>query len=322
MLQWDKGVDDVRKKTHEEFVKEMKVVHGDEYTVTGTYRNVRTKISVKHELCGNVFEATPKNLTVNKSGCPVCSFKRAGEKLSKSPEEFAKEFDGLHNGEFELLTDYVRSSKKVLVRHNSGACDYHEFEATPNNLISKKSGCPKCANNIKRDTNQFQHEVFKAVGDEYKVIGNYTSGHEKISMIHVICGHTYEVTPNKFLVQGRRCPNCKESKGERAIKDFLDSYGYRYKREVKLEGCEHVNPLRFDFAVYTGDKIMCLIEFDGEQHFMEKAVFGGLEGFELCKVRDRIKTTYCAMNQIQLIRIPYHQMDNIENILIGNIPQN
>lgn len=310
----------MRKKTHEEFLKEMKIVHGEEYTVVGVYQNVRTKISVKHESCGHVFEATPKNLTTNKSGCPRCSLKRAGEKISKSPEEFAKEFADIHKGEFELLTEYVRSSKKVLVRHNSSACNHHEFEATPNNLIFKKSGCPKCANNIKRDTIQFQHEVFEMVGDEYKVIGNYVNGHEKIEMKHNTCGHSYGVTPNKFLIQGRRCPNCKESKGERAIKDFLDASEYQYKREVKLNGCEHVNPLRFDFAIYSGETIACLIEFDGEQHFMEKAVFGGREGFELCKVRDEIKTTYCEDNQIPLIRIPYHQMDDIENILMNSLP--
>lgn len=311
----------MRKKTHQDFVKEMNVVHGKEYTVTGVYQNARTKVSIRHELCGHIFVATPKNLIGNKSGCPICSFKRAGEKISKSPENFAEEFKRLHKDEFELLTEYVRSSKKVQVRHNFSGCDYYEFEATPNNLISKKSGCPKCANNIKRDTIQFQQAVFQAVGDEYKTIGNYISGHEKVRMEHTVCGHAYEVTPNKFLVQGRRCPNCKESKGERSIKSFLDANGYRYKREVKFDGCEHVNPLRFDFAVYTGSELSCLIEFDGEQHYMEKAIFGGIKGLELCKIRDGIKTSYCEVNQIPLIRIPYHQIDNVNEILSNELPQ-
>ena len=43
--------------------------------------------------------------------------------------------------------------------------------------------------------------------------------------------------------------------------------------------------------------------------------FGGDETLEKTKLRDNIKTKYCEDNHIKLIRIPYWDFDNIEQIL-------
>ena len=63
------------------------------------------------------------------------------------------------------------------------------------------------------------------------------------------------------------------------------------------------------------------IEYDCMQHFQptdftstmsEKEV---LEQFEIIKKRDEIKNTYCKEHNINLLRIPYWDFENIENIL-------
>ena len=41
----------------------------------------------------------------------------------------------------------------------------------------------------------------------------------------------------------------------------------------------------------------------------------GFDEFVNGKIRDTIKTRYCKDNNIRLIRIPYWEFDNIENIL-------
>ena len=43
------------------------------------------------------------------------------------------------------------------------------------------------------------------------------------------------------------------------------------------------------------------------------------EDFQLIVLHDNIKTQYCKDNKINLIRIPYWEYDNIENILITQI---
>ena len=73
----------------------------------------------------------------------------------------------------------------------------------------------------------------------------------------------------------------------------------------------------FDF--YLPDYHIC-IEYDGEGHYMpikrgnmteEQAT----EVFESIKCRDEIKNIYCDKNRIQLLRIPYWEFNNINDIL-------
>lgn len=43
------------------------------------------------------------------------------------------------------------------------------------------------------------------------------------------------------------------------------------------------------------------------------------EQFKGQKIRDEIKNKYCKQNNINLLRIPYWEFDNIENILTKNL---
>ena len=71
---------------------------------------------------------------------------------------------------------------------------------------------------------------------------------------------------------------------------------------------------------YPTGKLKCLIEYDGEQHYkFIKHWHGDEEGFKLQQLRDKIKTEYCKNHNIKLIRIPYTEFDNIEQILKNNL---
>ena len=59
---------------------------------------------------------------------------------------------------------------------------------------------------------------------------------------------------------------------------------------------------------------MC-IEFDGRQHFEIIERFDGINSFNKVKINDNIKNLYCSNNNINLLRIPYWDFGNIENIL-------
>ena len=60
------------------------------------------------------------------------------------------------------------------------------------------------------------------------------------------------------------------------------------------------------------DSVVCLIEYDGEQHYWN--VFGD-QIFEATQKRDEIKNQYCAQYGIPLYRIPYADFDHIEEIV-------
>ena len=76
----------------------------------------------------------------------------------------------------------------------------------------------------------------------------------------------------------------------------------------------------FDF--YLPD-FNILIEYDGQQHFKPIDFAGKGEEWAIKNMletqrRDNIKTQYCKDNNIKLIRIPYFEFENIEQIFIDN----
>ena len=78
--------------------------------------------------------------------------------------------------------------------------------------------------------------------------------------------------------------------------------------------------MRFDFAIFDESQLMFLFELDGEGHYLP-IPFGKMtetqaqENLKQQQIRDQIKTDYCKKNDIQLIRVPYWDFDNIEDIL-------
>ena len=113
----------------------------------------------------------------------------------------------------------------------------------------------------------------------------------------------------------------KESYGEKLVAQILVNEGLIPEeciakkscgsREKVFEDCTNqmegksCRKLRFDFYL---PKQNTLIEYDGEQHFIQRGRFGS--GFEALKRNDKIKNEYCRDNNIKLIRIHYKSPEN------------
>ena len=144
-----------------------------------------------------------------------------------------------------------------------------------------------------------------------EVLGKYVNVSTKIMVKCMLCGNEWTVTPGSLL-NGTGCPQCNESKGEKRVAKYLDSRNIEYERQYKFNDCKSNKELPFDFYIHS---LNIAIEYDGGQHYMIVNHFGGLNGFITTKIHDTIKTQYCKNNNIRLIRIPYWDFDNIENIL-------
>lgn len=113
-------------------------------------------------------------------------------------------------------------------------------------------------------------------------------------------------------------------KNEKIIGNILEKENCKYNKQVSFKDCIDVAPLRFDFGIYDNEKLLGLIEYDGEQHYMPIR-FGpysektSILNFENTKRRDKIKDEYCKSNNIKLLRIPYWEKCNIETIVINYI---
>lgn len=144
----------------------------------------------------------------------------------------------------------------------------------------------------------------------YKILSPYIGSKDKI-LIDFNCGHKPNWIAANNLKQNQGCPICNESKGERAIRLYLENNKINFEREYRFEDCRYKRSLSFDF--YIPEKNLC-IEFDGRQHFEANDYFGE-KSFKDTQKRDKIKNKFCKDNGINLLRIPYYELDNIEDIL-------
>ena len=125
-------------------------------------------------------------------------------------------------------------------------------------------------------------------------------------------GHDFKLTFDRLKNQECRCPICNVSKGEQKIINWLEENDVKfiYNKEYfkNLLGVRG-GLLRPDFIIENKG---IWIEYDGEFHFDK--YYGG-QNFEVMIMNDNIKRRYAKENGWKLIRIPYWEFDNIEEIL-------
>lgn len=76
-----------KKKTHEEFLKEVYDLVKDEYIVMESYKNTNSKIKMMHRSCNTIFEVTPKHFLKGQR-CPRCSCSKGEQKIIELLEKY------------------------------------------------------------------------------------------------------------------------------------------------------------------------------------------------------------------------------------------
>jgi len=271
--------------------------------------------------CGNEFKTSLKEFKGRKDRnsakrqCNECGLRSRINKRTKPHSKFTEEVCGLIKGEYTVMSEYVTALEGIILKHNG--CKT-VFTMAPNDFL-KGQRCPMCYGTPKKNTDLFKQDVKNLVGDEYRVIGEYDGNKIKTLMQHNICGYRWKTTPNSFL-RGTFCPKCAvKSKGELRIREFLSRHRVAFKEQFRINECRHINSLPFDFAIFENDNIKFLLEYDGEQHFkvsrFNKDKRKMVKRLKNIQLRDKIKTRYCKDNNINLLRIPYTEFDNIYLIL-------
>lgn len=295
-----------KRKTHEEFIKEIFDLVGDEYKVLEEYNGSTNKITFLHKECNKTFKMRPHDF-LRGQRCSICN----GNKR-KTLKEFKQEVFNEVKDEYEVLSDnYINNKTPIKFLHKK--CN-KIFYMSSVCFFTQKQRCPYCSKSHKLSTEEFKQKVFDLVGNEYKVLSDYNGTSDKVLILHERCKNTYMVKPNHFLNTGTRCPYCKESKGEKRIENWLKLNNIKYERNFSFNNLYYKTkskPLSFDFKILLNEKLI-LLEYDGEFHY--KNIFKSNE-YKNQKIRDKMKDTYCKENNIKLIRIPYTQFNNIENIL-------
>ena len=305
-----------RSKTHEEFVKEVYDLVGDEYTILGKYKACGEHILIKHNKCHETYGVAPSKFLQGRR-CPLCA-----TNALISTDAYKIKLKSLVGDEYEIAGEYTGTNVKTEFIHKK--CG-RSIYMTPYQINSGKQ-CRHCfregiAIKYKKDLSVFKNEVCELTDGEYIVVGdNYINAHTYIDILHNTddCGYKWGISPHNFL-QGNRCPKCKASKGEVAIFNFLTKTGVDFSTQHRFKECFDVMQLPFDFAVFKNGEIELLIEYDGQQHFEPVGMWGGIEGFSNQIRRDGIKNDFCEQNNIEILRIPYWEIDNIDKIVFDKL---
>ena len=297
-----------KRKTNEEFISEMKVVNPN-IIVLGTYINNHTKIQCKCNKCGHIWFTQPNHL-LEGHGCPDCKKELLSQIKTLTHKEFIERMKRI-NPNIKIIGMYISAKTKI---ECECLIDGHRWVSTPTNLLSGR-GCPVCNIVSKTYTHQQFVQLLHSVNSNIEILGKYIHSTQKIKCKCLIDGYVWFATPRKLL-QGIGCPKCNGSKGELRVSKFLDNYNISYIPQHTFEDCVYIHRLPFDF--YLPDYKMC-IEYDGKQHYQSIEHFGGETIFAIQQQKDNIKTQYCQDNKIKLLRIPYWDFDNIEEILKKNL---
>lgn len=122
------------------------------------------------------------------------------------------------------------------------------------------------------------------------------------------CGNEVIVAANHLKSGHTKSCGCLQSAGEHKIRIILEENDINYSQQYSFEDLRDKNPLKFDFAIFKNNKLFCLIEYQGLQHFQD------LEGklWNSPKEHDKMKRQYCIKNQIPLIEISYKDFDKLD----------
>lgn len=269
-----------KRKTHNDFCKEVYSIVDNEYSVIGNYVSSRQHIAIKHNICNTIWYITPDNF-LRGYRCPSCQHRS----YKKTTDEFKSEVYSIVGDEYIVLGEYVKNTKPIEIIHNVCGTIY---KVTPNNFLSKNRRCPECANNKKRTKDQFILELKELGCDEYKLVGDFVNTTTKVLLKHKICGNIWNVSPNDFINSNSRCPYCQNnrSKGEQLIQKFFEDNGINYVVQKRFDDCKNIKYLPFDFYIQDYN---CCIEYDGRQHYEPVDLFGGIEYYQYVKKNDQIK---------------------------------
>lgn len=299
------------------FIKKAERIHGTEkYDFSKSkYKGVSEPLEVICKVCGETLWITPSSLYSTKR-CKECGKKQA---LHKFWEGYRKELEGIRPllDFSESIYEGMRKSIKVICKKCGRV--HHPIASSLRNMDAYS--CYWCELGHVRTTRDFIEKSKKVHGDNFSYeYTEYKHNKTKVGVYCKRCNELQWVYPSGHL-SGADCNNCATiSRAEKTLEDFLTTNNIEHHSQYTFSDCTYINVLRFDSCILNGDKVKLLIEVDGEQHFYP-VCFGGIsseeaeENFRLTKLRDEIKDNYCKEKDIPLLRIPYWEFSNIEEIL-------
>ena len=286
------------------------------------------KVDVECDYCGQIIPVAYRDYLhykFDKYSCKNCRQKKTSEYNLQQRQENLYQMALCFCNEmgYRLLTkqsDIVNADTRALYE-----CPVHGVRETKIYTLIDRHECWWCSYerrfSKKRKSSDDVYNDFKQYGGILLNKEDYMEWNTKnLQVICASCGDIFITSYCAFMQHsGQLCPKCSSSisKGEYAVKQYLDEHDIQFYMQFRFDDCRTKVPLPFDF--YLPNHHLC-IEYDGEGHYqpIKRGSISDEQAQEVLnniKLRDQIKTTYCDEHNIKLIRIPYWEFANIDSIL-------
>lgn len=181
---------------------------------------------------------------------------------------------------------------------------------------SRSCGCLKIEEFVDRTKKDLTNQKFGKLTALYPT--EKRRGNHIVWVCKCDCGNTCEVSGAMLTIGHTNSCGCLNSVGESAIQTVLEMNHISFIKEKTFPDFiykETGGSPRYDFYLPEYNR---LIEFDGSQHYQNNVDFFKTK-VENQKERDKLKNEYALSHNIELIRIPYWQQNNITlEMLLGD----
>lgn len=227
-----------KKKTQEDFIKELNKVYPDEFEVLGEYKNNRTKLLIKHNTCGKSYERYPYDLL--KKRYSKCKYCYQIERMKNNIDNYIKE-NNLENMFSYDIGDALYQYEKIKIHCHK--CN-NVFDKVVD-LFLQGQHCPYCAGQrTNKKYAQMKIDELTGVG-EFTILNDNIDAHDShIEVLHNRCGRVTKTSLSYFVVQNPICRHCRKEElrkqrmktNEQFIKEMKEIYGDEYELISEYNG--------------------------------------------------------------------------------------
>lgn len=195
------------KLTHEEYIKILQETK-PHICVMDSYVNNRTKLlhyCQKHQI---EFYNDPFSV-MRSGGCPKCCNENKSQGKIKTHNQYLEEIKKkqIQVIPLEQYNGTANKIKHLCLIHNK------EFMMSPNEILSRRAGCPQCTSERKSKAFTKSHDQYlldlKSFNPNIIPLEKYINGKTKILHRCLICGFEWKVRPNNIL-NHVGCPKCNK----------------------------------------------------------------------------------------------------------------
>ena len=133
-----------------------------------------------------------------------------------------------------IVTEYINQTK---VHYHCTICDFNGSKTLTRLVNQGCSNCMKINKTPRENTwNKYNTEDYikklNNLSSEFEVVSDYINSSSKITIKHINCGNTFDVTAGMFLLR-LRCPKCNKRTANNKIELNIDEVKRLYIDELK-----------------------------------------------------------------------------------------